>query len=122
MKMQNARQMTSHHVIGGLMKSRAHLPADLLGIEAVGKRPLQMFGQPGAGRNHAERIAVQKDDDRVRIGGANGIQAKDMVGRFENPAAARRLRVQMLQKAPVKQERLMMATPVDPVLVGWYAM
>src|SRR5258706_14603073 len=96
-----------HHMISGLDKPRAHLPADLHGVQVIGKGTPQPFGQDGAGGDDTEGIAMQEDNYRIGIDGPDGIQSKDMVGGFENPAAIRPLGVQMLEEAAVKPECLM---------------
>ena len=61
---------------------------------------------------------MQKDDFGIGIGSTDGIQGEDVIGRLQNPAVTRRLGIQMPKKAPVEEQRIMMAVTVDPSLVG----
>ena len=80
----------------------AVLAADLGPVDAARERLPQGLGQPRHRQQNGKRVTVHEHQAGVRIDGPYRREGEDVVGTFQDPAAARRLVLEVLQKTLVK--------------------
>ena len=90
---------------------------DTFRLCAVAERAAQHRRMARHRRHDAQRIAMRVDDARVGVAFEQAREREQMARRFEHPAVARALRLQVLQEAMVKVEAELLRRALEPVLI-----
>src|SRR5579863_1559072 len=96
----------------------AYLPADFKPVEVPRERPAQHICKFGERRQDIPGMTMRKDEPRIGIDIAKGVQREDMIGRFQYPTSRSVPVLQMLQEPPVKPVCGGMTDIVEPTPVG----